>query len=42
MKVIYATASHLGGTGLSNVAFHAGRALYRDDCRVRLIAYRHG
>lgn len=41
MKVIYATASHLGGTGLSNVAFHAGRALYRDGSLARLITYRN-
>jgi glycosyltransferase involved in cell wall biosynthesis len=41
MKVIYSTASHLGGTGLSNVAFHAGRALYRDGSLERLITYRN-
>lgn len=41
MKVIYSTASHLGGTGLSNVAFHAGRALYRDGSLKRLITYRN-
>lgn len=41
MKVIYTTASHLGGTGLSNVAFHAGRALYRDGSLERLITYRN-
>ena len=41
MKVIYATASHLGGTGLSNVAFHAGRALYRSGSLARLITYRN-
>ncbi len=41
MNVIYSTASHLGGTGLSNVAFHAGRALYRDGSLARLITYRN-
>jgi glycosyltransferase involved in cell wall biosynthesis len=41
MKVIYSTASHLGGTGLSNVAFHAGRALYRDGSLERIITYRN-
>lgn len=41
MKVIYTTASHLGGTGLSNVAFHAGRALYQDGSLTRLITYRN-
>lgn len=41
MKVVYSTASHLGGTGLSNVAFHAGRALYRDNSLERLITYRN-
>jgi glycosyltransferase involved in cell wall biosynthesis len=41
MKVIYSTASHLCGTGLSNVAFHAGRALYKDGSLDRLITYRN-
>lgn len=39
MKVIYSTASRLGGTGLSNVAFHAARALYRDDSLKQVITY---
>lgn len=39
MKVIYSTASRLGGTGLSNVAFHAARALYRDGSLERVITY---
>jgi len=41
MKIIYSTASHLGGTGLSNVAFHAGRALYRDNSLARLVTYKN-
>jgi glycosyltransferase involved in cell wall biosynthesis len=41
MRVIYSTASHLGGTGLSNVAFHAGRALYRNNSLDRLITYKN-
>ncbi len=41
MKVIYSTASHLGGTGLSNVAFHAGRALYQHGSLAHLITYRN-
>lgn len=41
MKVIYATASHLGGTGLSNVAFHAGRALYKSESLEKLVTYRN-
>lgn len=41
MKVIYSTASHLGGTGLSNVAFHATRALYRDGSLQKVITYRN-
>jgi glycosyltransferase involved in cell wall biosynthesis len=41
MKVIYSTASHLGGTGLSNVAFHAGRALYKSNSLERIITYRN-
>lgn len=39
MKVIYSTASRLGGTGLANVAFHAARALYRDGSLERVITY---
>ena len=41
VKVIYSTASHLGGTGLSNVAFHAGRALYHDGSLERLVTYKN-
>lgn len=41
MKVIYSTASHLGGTGLSNVAYHAGKALCEHDMLERLITYRN-
>lgn len=39
MKVIYSTASRLGGTGLSNVAFHAARAIYRANSLEKVIAY---
>jgi glycosyltransferase involved in cell wall biosynthesis len=39
MKVIYSTASRLGGTGLSNVAFHAAKALYQHDSLERVITY---
>lgn len=41
MKVIYSTASHLGGTGLSNVVFHAGKALYKNNALDRIITYRN-
>jgi len=41
MRVIYTTASHLGGTGLSKVAFHAVRAIYRDGGLVRAMFYRN-
>jgi glycosyltransferase involved in cell wall biosynthesis len=37
VKVIYSTASKLGGGGLSNVAFHAARALYLDGSLDRVI-----
>jgi glycosyltransferase involved in cell wall biosynthesis len=39
MKIIYSTASRIGGTGLSNVAFHAARAIYRAGALERIIAY---
>jgi len=39
LKVVYSTASRLGGTGLSNVAFHAARALYRAGSLQKVIAY---
>lgn len=39
MKVIYSTASRLGGTGLANVAFHAARAIYQAGSLVRVITY---
>lgn len=39
MKVIYSTASRLGGTGLSNVAFHAAKALYQHGSLAKVIAY---
>lgn len=39
MKVIYSTASRLGGTGLANVAFHAAKALYQQGSLAKVIAY---
>ncbi len=39
MKVIYSTFSRLGGTGLSNVAFHAAKALYQQGNLVKVITY---
>ena len=39
MKVIYSTFSRLGGTGLSNVAFHAAKALYQHGSLVKVITY---
>jgi glycosyltransferase involved in cell wall biosynthesis len=39
MKVIYSTASRLGGTGLSNVAFHAAKALYQLGSLEKVITY---
>lgn len=41
MQVIYTTASHLGGTGLSNVACNAANALYKADALKRVITYRN-
>lgn len=41
VKVIYSTASHLGGTGLSNVAYHAAKAIYQDGSLERLITYKN-
>ncbi|MBM3273336.1 glycosyltransferase family 4 protein [Candidatus Kaiserbacteria bacterium] len=41
MNVIYATASHLGGTGLSNVAFHASHALYKSGNLKKIITYKN-
>ena len=39
MKVIYSTASRLGGTGLANVAFHAAKALYQQGSLEKVITY---
>lgn len=39
MKVLYTTASRLGGTGLSNVAHRAAKALYADGSLERVIGY---
>jgi glycosyltransferase involved in cell wall biosynthesis len=39
MKVVYSTASRLGGTGLSNVAHHAARAVYRAGVLERVFTY---
>ena len=39
LKIIYTTASRLGGTGLSKVAHHAVRAIYNADSLVKVITY---
>jgi glycosyltransferase involved in cell wall biosynthesis len=39
VKVIYSTASRLGGTGLANVAFHAAKALYQRGSLEKVITY---
>ncbi len=39
MRVLYTTASRLGGTGLANVAHQAAIASYRAGCLERVICY---
>jgi len=39
MKVIYSTFNRLGGAGISNVAFHAAKALYKANYLERVITY---
>jgi len=40
-RIIYSTASHLGGTGLSNVAYHAVHALYQQQQLSKALIYRN-
>lgn len=39
MKILYTTASRLGGTGLANVAYQAARASYETGLLERVICY---
>jgi glycosyltransferase involved in cell wall biosynthesis len=41
MKILYTTASHLGGTGISNVSFHASKAIYEAGYLDKVITYRN-
>ena len=41
MKIVYSTGSNLGGTGLSNVAFHAAKAAYNAESLEKVIAYKN-